>query len=59
MKKFWNDYVDLCKKSNRFYKKHWFCVIVLNVVSIAGAIAWLNRNKIKNRVKSKFKKEES
>lgn len=59
MKKFWNDYVGLCKESGNFYKKHWFGVIVMEVVSIAGVFAWLNSDKIKDRVKSKFKKEES
>ena len=59
MKKFWNDYVGLCKASGNFYKKHWFGVIVMEAVSIAGVFAWLNSDKIKDRVKSKFKKEES
>ena len=59
MRKFWNDYVGLCKESGNFYKKHWFGVVVLTVVSIAGTIAWLNSDKIKDRVKSKIKKEES
>lgn len=59
MKKFWNDYVDLCKKSNRFYKKHWLGVIVLNAVIIAGEFAWWKRDEIKDYVESKIKKEES
>lgn len=59
MKKFWKDYADLCKESGKFYKKHWFGVIVLNAVLIAGEFAWWKRDKIKDCVKSKFKKEES
>ena len=59
MKKFWKDYADLCKESGKFYKKHWFGVIVLNAVLIAGEFTWWKRDEIKDRVKSKFKKEES
>ena len=59
MKKFWKDYADLCKESGNFYKKHWLGVIVLNAVIIAGEFAWWKRDKIKDYVKSKIKKEES
>ena len=59
MRKFWDEYVDLCKKSVGFYKKHWFGVLVMNLVSVAGTFAWLYRDEIKDRVESKIKKEES
>lgn len=58
MKKFWKDYANLCKESGNFYKKHWLGVIVLNAVIIAGEFAWWKRDEIKDRVKSKIKKEE-
>ena len=58
MKKFVKDYVELCKASNNFYKKHWFGVIVLNVVSFAGMFAWFTRDQIKDAVKEKFHKNE-
>lgn len=57
MKEFWRDYGDLCKETGRFYKKHWFGVIVLEAVVIAGEFAWFKRDSIKDRVKSKLKKE--
>lgn len=59
MKKFWKDYADLCKESGNFCKKHWFGVIVLNAVLIAGEFAWWNRDEIKDYVESKIEKEES
>ena len=59
MRKFWNDYVGLCKESGNFYKKHWLGVIVLNAVIIAGEFAWGKTDEIKDYVKSKIKKEES
>ena len=59
MKKFWKDYANLCKESGNFYKKHWLGVIVLNAVLIAGEFVWWKRDEIKDRVKSKIKKEES
>ena len=59
MRKFWEDYADLCKESGNFYKKHWLGVIVLNAVVIAGEFAWWKRDEIKDCVKSKIKEEES
>ena len=58
MKKFWKDYAHLCKESGKFYKEHWFGVIVFEVVTIAGTFAWLGRDEIKNQIKEKFSKEE-
>lgn len=59
MKKFWKDYADLCKESGNFCKKHWLGVAVMNLVSLAGTIAWWYRDDIKDYVESKIKKEES
>lgn len=58
MKKFWKDYANLCKESGKFYREHWFGVIVFEVVSIAATCAWLGRDEIKNQIKEKFHKEE-
>ena len=58
MKKFWKDYADLCKESGKFYKDHWFGVIVLEAAIIAGTFAWLGRDEIKNQIKEKFHKKE-
>ena len=56
MKDFVKDYVDLCKDSGRFYKKHWKGVVVLNAIMIAGEMAWLNKQKIKANLEEKFVK---
>lgn len=40
MKEFVKDYVDLCKDSGRFYKKHWKSVVLLNAVVIGAELAW-------------------
>ena len=58
MKKFFKDYVELCKASNSFYKKHWFGVMVMNVVSFAGMFAWYSRDQIKDAIEEKFHKKE-
>ena len=40
MKEFVKDYVELCKGSGKFYKKHWKGLIVLNALIIGGELAW-------------------
>lgn len=40
MKEFVKDYVELCKDSGKFYKKHWKGLIVLNALIIGGELAW-------------------
>lgn len=57
MKTFVKDYVKLCKESVGFYKKHWFGVVVLNVVVTAGTLAWYGRGEIKNQIEEKFHKK--
>lgn len=40
MREFVRDYVDLCKESGKFYKKHWKGLVVLNALIIGGEYAW-------------------
>ena len=40
MKEFVKDYVELCKDSGKFYKKHWKGLIVLNALIIGGELVW-------------------
>ena len=40
MREFVRDYVDLCKESGKFCKKHWKGLIVLNALIIGGELAW-------------------
>lgn len=44
MREFVKDYVDLCKDSGCFYKKHWKGVVLLNVVIIDAEYAWYKYN---------------
>lgn len=59
MKKFFKDYVELCKASGAFYKKHWLGVILVNVIGSAAMLAWFNRENIKETLEEKFHKEEA
>ena len=34
MKKFFEDYKDLCKHSGRFYKNHWLGTVVVTAVGL-------------------------
>lgn len=52
MKKFWKDYVDLCKHSNEFYKKHWFGILMINVVGFAAIYGYFTKDYIKAEVES-------
>lgn len=58
MKGFVKDYIDLCKHSCCFYKKHWKGVIVMNVVVYASTMAYYCKDQIKDAFKEKFSKEE-
>lgn len=40
MREFVRDYVDLCKESGKFYKKHWKGLVVLNALIIGEEYAW-------------------
>ena len=57
MKTFWKDYLKLCKTEGEFYKKHWFGVIVFNVVSFVAIMGYFGRGEIKNQIKSKLNKK--
>ena len=61
MKEFVKDYVDLCKDSGRFYKKHWKGVVLLNAVVIVAELAWYKYkdNLFKSRMKEILEKEEA
>lgn len=58
MKEFMKDYVDLCKVTGRFYKKHWKGVVVMNVVVLGAEFAYIFREPIKDAIKEKFCKKE-
>ena len=61
MKEFVKDYVDLCKDSGRFYKKHWKGVVLLNAVVIVAELAWYKYkdNLFKSHMKEILDKEEA
>lgn len=56
MKEFVKDYKHLCKESTKFYKKHLFGVIVMNVVVVGAELAYFNRANIKESLEEKFRK---
>lgn len=58
MRTFVKDYVDLCKESGKFYKKHWKGTVLLNAAIIVGEFAWFYKDQIKETVKEKFHKDE-
>ena len=53
MKEFVKDYIDLCKESGRFYKKHWKGAILLNAAIIGAEFAWYKHSAKKLDVCSK------
>lgn len=60
MKNFVKDYVELCKHSGQFMKKHWKGYALLCVVVTGVEFAYLNREEIKDYIESKkSQKEES
>ena len=42
MKNLWKDYWNLCKESGKFYKKHWFGIIIYELVAFLAIFAGLN-----------------
>ena len=40
MKEFWKDYMELCKESGKFMKKHWKGCVILNVAIIGAEVAY-------------------
>ena len=61
MKGFVKDYIDLCKHSCGFYKKHWKGVVLLNAVVIGAELAWYKYkdNLFKSHMKEILDKEEA
>lgn len=61
MKQFWKDYVELCKESGRFYKKHWKGVVVLNAVIIGAEMAYFKHKtkQFENYLSDSNKEEET
>lgn len=50
MKEFVKDYVELCKESGRFYKKHWKGLVVLNAL-ICFRVRGIHRDYYERRIK--------
>ena len=57
MRKFCEDYFELCKESGKFYKEHWKGVIVMNAVVIGAEFAWFFRDQIKETIKDKLEEK--
>lgn len=57
MKTFIKDYANLCEVTGKFYKDHWLGVVVINVVAGAAGGAYIFKDDIKKKVKTKFKKK--
>lgn len=58
MREFVKDYVELCKESGRFYKKHWKGVVLMNAVIVGAEFAYIFRDQIKDAIEEKFNKKE-
>ena len=58
MKTFVKDYACLCKETVKFYKKHWFGVIVMNAVTYAGTVAYFRKDEIKDKLEEVFHKND-
>lgn len=53
MKKFFEDYKDLCKHSGRFYKEHWLGTAIVTAIGVAISFAPLAILEIKEHVEMK------
>lgn len=49
MKKFFEDYKDLCKHSGRFYKEHWLGTIIVTAIGMILSLAPLAVLTIKDK----------
>lgn len=58
MKTFFKDYVDLCKASGNFYKKHWKGTLLLNMVIVGGELFYFYGDELVDAVKKKLPKKE-
>lgn len=64
MKEFWKDYNDMCiKPSMKWLAKHWkgYILMLITAFPLGYAIGYcvMNKDDIKDRIESKFNKEES
>lgn len=62
MKEFVKDYVELCKHSNQWMKKHWKGYTLLCLLTVGGEFAYFYKDEIKDKIedfKKKSQKEES
>lgn len=57
MREFCKDYLELCKESGRFYKKHWLGCIITNAVLISAEFCWIFRDNIREKIDNKFGKK--
>ena len=53
MKGFFKDYLDLCKHSCRWFKKHWKGYMVLCMLFGGAEVAWIYRESIKDKINEK------
>lgn len=58
MKEFVKDYVDLCKHSTQWMKKHWKGYTLLCALTIGGELAYFYRYEIEDKIKSHKKKSQ-
>lgn len=59
MNEFWKDYLQLCKDTGRFYKKHWKGVVVLNAAIIGAELAYFayQNKKFERRYLEKYSED--
>lgn len=58
MKEFVKDYVDLCKHSSQWMKKHWKGYTLLCALTLGGEFAYFYRDDIKYAIKNRKKKSQ-
>ena len=60
MKTFVKDYVELCKETGRFYKKHWKGCLLLNAAIVGAEVAYFYyKGKEFDRLIGEFEEEEA
>lgn len=57
MRGFFKDYGKLFVESGRFYRKHWLGCIIVYVISFMATFAYLDRDHIKYKLKTRFHKD--
>ena len=53
MKKFFEDYKDLCKHSGRFYKDHWLGTLIITTVGLGLSLAPIAILEIREKIELK------